>query len=380
MSASQQIRLIAGCMTGTSLDGLDAALVEVTGEGLGVRAHLVGVVSRDLDELYGVLKPMVEGEPRTSLDYLLAARQLGELHADAVEDLCRQHLPAGVSLNMVVAHGQTIWHAPGKGVSWQLFDAQPVVKRLGVPVCYNLRQADLIAGGEGAPITPISDWVMYRHPARDRLIVNLGGISNVTHLPADGTPAQVTGADIGPCNLLIDGVVRHLFPDRRIDIDGEIAQTGRINLEVHGLVQKHPAISGKTKRSIGREDFTDGWVHGLVDHLKASLSAPDIVAGAVEAVAQLVGRSPFIGTQDMILAGGGAKNPVLVQRLRAVMKDQAVMLSDELGFPVDARESAGFAVLGALCQDGVPITLPQITGATDPGVAGHWVGPGVFER
>ena len=102
-------------------------------------------------------------------------------------------------------------------------------------------------------------------------------------------------------------------------------------------------------------------------------------AGAVEAVAQLIGRTPFTGTRDVVLAGGGAKNPVLVQRLRAVMKGQAVMLSDELGFPVDARESAGFAVLGALCRDGVPITLPQITGATTPGVAGRWVFPGVYK-
>ncbi len=379
MSASQ-VRMIAGCMTGTSMDGLDAALVEVTGEGLGIKARLVGMVSHGLGELVDVLEPIAEGELRAPLDYLLAARQLGELHADAVEDLCGQHLPAETTLSMVVAHGQTIWHAPGEGVSWQLFDAQPIVRRLGVPVCYDLRQADLIAGGEGAPITPISDWVMYRHPARDRLIVNLGGISNVTHLPAEGSPGQVTGADVGPCNLLIDGVVRHLFPDRRIDIDGQIARSGRINLEMFGLVQKHPVISGKTKRSIGREDFTDSWVRELVDHLKTKLSPSDIVAGAVEAVAQLIGRARFTDIQDVVLAGGGAKNPVLVERLGALMKDRAVMLSDELGFPVDARESAGFAVLGALCQDGIPITLSQVTGAATPGVAGHWVFPGVFKR
>jgi anhydro-N-acetylmuramic acid kinase len=379
MGASQ-VRLIVGCMTGTSLDGLDAALVEVTGEGLGIQARLIGMVSRALGGLADVLEPMAEGKPRAPLDYLLAARQLGELHADAVEDLCRQHLQAGVPLCMIVAHGQTVWHAPQEGVSWQLFDPQPLVRRLGVPVCYDLRQADLIAGGEGAPITPISDWVMYRHPKRDRLIVNLGGISNVTHLPADGTPEQVTGADVGPCNLLIDGVVRQLFPDRRIDTDGQIARTGRINLEVYGLVQKHPAISGKTKRSTGREDFTDGWVRGLVDRLKDTLSPADLVAGAVEAVAQLLGRTPFTANGDVVLAGGGARNPVLVQRLRAVMKGREVILSDELGFPVDARESAGFALLGALCQDGVPITLPQITGATAPAVAGHWVFPGVYKR
>lgn len=217
--AASHVRLIAGCMTGTSLDGLDAALVQVAGEGLNIKARLLGMVSQGLNGLEGVLESMANGEPRVPLDYLLTARKLGELHADAVEALCQKHLPTDGTLDMVVAHGQTIWHAPDTpdtpdapdaGVSWQLFDPQPVVKRLSVPVCFNLRQADLIAGGQGAPITPISDWVMFRHPAQDRAVINLGGISNVTHLPADGTPDQVTGADIGPCNLLIDGVVRYL--------------------------------------------------------------------------------------------------------------------------------------------------------------------------
>ena len=374
------VRLIVGCMTGTSLDGLDACLVEVTGEGLNITARLIGMVSRELDGLDDRLKPMTDGRPHAPLDYLLAARQLGELHADAVEALCEQHLPQGETLDMVVAHGQTIWHAPGESVSWQLFDPQPVVSRMGVPVCFNLRQADLIAGGEGAPITPISDWVMFRHPTQDRAVINLGGISNVTHLPADGTPDQVTGADIGPCNLLIDGVVRRLFPDRRIDVDGQIARDGRASLETLSLLENHPAIGGQSKRSLGREDFTDRWVGSLVDQLKARLLPADIVAGAVEAVAQLIGRCGLTGTGEVILAGGGARNPVLVERIKAAMPGQNVLLSDELGVPVDAREAAGFAVLGALCQDGVSITLPKITGATSPGISGHWVFPGAVKR
>lgn len=372
--------MIVGCMTGTSLDGLDASLVEVTGEGLDIQARLVGMVSRELDGLYHLLKPMVDGEAHTPLDYLRASRQLGELHADAVEELCGQHLPAGATLDMVVAHGQTIWHAPDEGLSWQLFDPHPVARRLGVPVCFDLRQADLIAGGEGAPITPISDWVMYRHPTRERSIVNLGGISNVTHLPSDGTPDQITGADLGPCNLLIDGVVRQLFPERRFDINGEMARQGRVNLEIYTLIQNHPAINGKATRSIGREDFTESWVHGIVDQLRAVLSPMDIIAGAVEAAARVVAEAGFAGTRDVVLAGGGAKNPVLVERISAALNGHDVVLSNELGVPVDARESAGFAVLGALCQDGVSITLPMVTGANAPGVAGHWVYPGVVKR
>lgn len=370
------IRLIAGCMTGTSLDGLDASLVEVSGEGLAMRAKLVGTVNLGLDELAEVLAPMAEGRPHPPMDYLRAARRLGELHALALERLCREYLPADGRLSLIAVHGQTIWHAPEKGVSWQLLDPQPIVSRLGVPVCFDLRQADLIAGGQGAPITPISDWVMFRHPDRDRLIVNLGGISNVTHLPAGGSPKQVQGADIGPCNLLIDGVVRRLYPDRRFDTDGRIAKDGRIDLEVFGLIERHPAITGQATRSLGREDFTDSWISDLVDNLLDRLCPADIVASVVDAVARLIARSPLAKAHDVVLAGGGARNPVLVGRLQERLAGRAVMLSDELGVPVEARESAGFAVLGALSRDGVPISLPGITGADVPGVAGHWVFPG----
>lgn len=370
------IRLVAGCMTGTSLDGLDVSLVEVCGEGLTMRAKLIGTVSAGLDELADALAPMAEGRPHTPVDYMRAARRLGELHAQALEKLCREFLPADGRLSLIAAHGQTVWHAPDEGVSWQLLDPQPIVNRLGAPVCFDLRQADLIAGGQGAPITPISDWVMFRHPDRDRLIVNLGGISNVTYLPASGSPRQVQGADIGPCNLLIDGVVRRLYPDRRFDTDGKIAKDGRIDLEVFGLIERHPAITGQATRSLGREDFTDSWISDLVDKLSGRLTPADIVASAIDTVARLIARSPLARARDVVLAGGGARNPVLTGRLRELLAGQAVMLSDEIGVPVEARESAGFAVLGALSRDGVPISLPQITGASDPGVAGHWVFPG----
>ncbi len=364
-------------MTGTSLDGLDASLVEVTGRGLGMSAKLIGMVSFSLQGLADVLSPMTEGKPHTPLDYLRAARQLGELHADAVDALCRAHLPADRRLSMVVAHGQTIWHAPKSGVSWQLFDPEPVVRRLSVPVCFNLRQADLIAGGEGAPITPISDWVMFRHPDRDRVIINLGGISNVTRLAGGGSPEQILGGDLGPCNLLIDGVVRRLYPDQRFDTDGMIARQGRIDSEVLGLIERHPAFQSQAKRSLGREDFTVGWVNDLVDRLSDLLSPADIVASVVDSVARLVGKSPMVRADEAVLAGGGARNAFLVQRFADTLPVTNVLLSDALGVPIEARESAGFAVLGALCEDRVPICLPQITGSKCPGVSGHWVLPGV---
>ena len=371
-------RLIAGCMTGTSLDGLDVSLVEVIGKGLDMTARCLGHVSRALGPLATVLGSMAEGRTHEPLAYMRAARQLGELHADAVDDVCRRFMPGARRLDMVTAHGQTIWHAPEQGLSWQLFDPEPVVRRLNVPVCYDLRQADLIAGGQGAPITPISDWVMFRHPRQSRLIVNLGGVCNMAYLPAGGRPQTIQGADIGPCNLLIDGVVQRLCPDRRMDTDGRIASKGRIDSEVLDLImQDQPDTHQPHPRSLGREDYSSDWISRLLHAMPDNLSPADIVASVVDAVARMIGRSAFAGlTDQVVLAGGGAKHPVLVDRVRRAMPDHQVMLSDDLGIPVSTRESAGFAVLGALCQDRIPISLPQVTGSQAPGVAGRWVLPG----
>ncbi|MCX5662411.1 MAG: anhydro-N-acetylmuramic acid kinase [Planctomycetota bacterium] len=380
-------RLVVGCMTGTSLDGLDAALVAITGNGLDLRATLVGSLSTGLGDLRQVLRQMASGAALGPLAYLLAARKLGELHADAVEALCRRE--GARTIDLVVAHGQTIWHAPNNretaaGVSWQLFDPWPIVRRLRVPVVYDLRQADLIAGGQGAPITPLADWILFRSPQRARFVVNLGGICNVTHLPAGGSPSSVGGGDIGPCNLLIDGVVRLLHPDKRFDEDGQLAAVGTPNPRLAEIVRRtSPFFARPWPRSTGREDFTDVWVASVVEEGRGTIAADDLVASAVDAVAALIAGAAkeaggASGSIELILAGGGARNPVLVARIVHHAKLAglaAVRLSDDLGVPVEAREAMEFAVLGALSQDNVPITLPQITGATNPSRAGTWAFP-----
>lgn len=393
-------RLVVGCMTGTSLDGLDAALIAVTGHGLDLYASLVGTASFDLGELHpGLrhdLRRMASGEALTPLAFLLAARRLGELHAHAVESLCRRE--GATTIDLVVAHGQTIWHAPNDraatadaGVSWQLFDPWPVVRRLRVPVLYDLRQADLIAGGQGAPITPLADCVLFRSTRCARFVINLGGICNVTHLPIAATPEQVRGGDIGPCNLLIDGVVRLLHPDQRFDTDGKLASAGRPDPRFAQIVRRtSPFFARPWPRSTGREDFTDAWVKQVVTEARATIAERDLVASAVDAVAAIIADAAGeaqreagaggagAGAMELILAGGGARNPVLAARIAhhaSRVGLAAVRTSDELGVPVEAREAMEFAVLGALSQDGVAITLPGITGAKEPGRAGVWALP-----
>ena len=400
---TQLTRLIVGCMTGTSLDGLDAALVSIQGTGMGIRATYVGMISAPLGALADELRHFAQGKAAEPVRFMRAARKLGELHADAIARLCAGHavakqLDGKYPLTLVVAHGQTIWHAPPArgshgisdcGLSWQLMDPWPIVRAIGVPVVYDLRQADLIAGGQGAPITPASDWIMYRHPTRTRLIVNLGGICNVTVLRHGDTFLDTRGGDIGPCNLLLDGLVHRIDPKLPYDADGKLARKGIIVPAISEIARREsPFFSRPVPRTTGREDFDAAWLDRVVAGAIAlrhpdgnTLSPEDVLASGVDAVARNIAeyaRTRAPGAQ-VVLAGGGSRNGFLVERISrhcSFNPMSQVVLSDALGVPIAAREAMGFAVLGALSQDRVPITLPGVTGANGPGVAGAWAGVG----
>jgi len=371
-------------MTGTSLDGLDAAMVEIEGTGLDMKAHFRGLISKPLAGLAQDLRHLAEGNAAPPIDYMRAARRLGELHAEAVEELIATHKPP--QTDFIVAHGQTIWHAPRDAVgrlSWQLFDPWPIVRRSGVPVCYDLRQADLIAGGEGAPITPIADYILYDLGNNLREVVNLGGVCNVTATDEERCKERWGGNDLCPCNILIDGVVQRLYPDMQYDIHGRIAASGKVADGVFVEVSQFlDALRQARKDSLGREDVTTDWLDGLVTRHRQHTPGADIVVSVLDAVAQSIGV--FLNRceppeEEIILAGGGARNPVLVDRIRhhsgADEYPLTFRLSDELGIPCEAREAICFAVLGALSQDGVPITQQSIDHVARPGRAGAWVYP-----
>ncbi len=421
-----RVRHVVGCMTGTSLDGLDCALTRITGTGLDMTAKFLGLISRPFDDAFrATLRHLAEGNPAPPIEYMRAARTLGVLHADAVEALLREHgevlspgrgvlaadAPRGrgglneppqapfPGVDFVVAHGQTIWHAPQDTLSWQLFDPWPLVRHLGVPVCYDLRQADLIAGGQGAPITPIADWVMYREQANT--VINLGGIANVTMWSSDG---WIEAGDLWPCNIVLDGLTRTLHPGHHFDRGGAFARAGvdpDIGIDSAVVEMMRSCVEdrlGNNWRSMGREPFSQSWFKEvLADFRNTALSVyPEdmLIAGAAYAIADSViglylphaQQEPDIrysSPRRIVLAGGGVRNDFLMECLREytahwagdVFQIESVTLSDDLGIPCEAREAMGFAVLGALSQDGVPITLPRVTGATNPGVAGCWVYP-----
>lgn len=373
---SKSPRIVAGCMTGTSLDGLDVALVRIDGHGLEMKPTLIGhhAVSMPGD-LRDTLMHLASGGAAEPIVYLRAARQLGLFHAEGLAELFSQH--PGDKPDFITAHGQTIWHAPRDSadlgpMSWQLLDPWPIVQRHGAPVCYDLRQADLIAGGEGAPLTPIADGVMYREHAD--LVINLGGVCNYTFLPAE--PAgivSIEGGDACHCNLLLDGLAQRLL-HQPYDADGQAAASGIFDESLYRDIADRFPVGGGT---LGREGIGPALDRLVADHHQRT--AQDFLLNAVAFVGQSIGEVfESYGATRLVFAGGGARNRALIQYTRDIIEPdsfcEGVYRSDDLGIPCEAREAMGWAVLGALSQDGVAVSLPQVTGATDPGVAGVWAG------
>ena len=351
-------RIVVGCMTGTSLDGIDGALVRVRGEGLGLRAEVVRHVSGPLGGVGAGLRRLADGEPMSADEIAGLALGLGAAHVPVIRGVLD-----GERADLIAVHGQTVFHRPP--VSWQLIQPAPIAAAFGCAVVSDLRASDLAAGGEGAPITPLADLVLFGSDAESRAIVNLGGFCNVTLLPAGGGIDDVGAADVCACNHVLDGLARRRLGEP-FDRDGAVAMAGRPD---DRLVSELCALLGAQsglKRSLGTGDEVREWIE------TASGEGADVLASACAAVARTI--ADRVGAAErVVLAGGGVKNAALAAALRSACTGEVVP-SDELGVPAAAREAAAMAVLGALADDGVPITLPGVTGRDRNCLtAGSWI-------
>ncbi|MFO0828901.1 MAG: anhydro-N-acetylmuramic acid kinase [Phycisphaerales bacterium] len=360
-------RNVIGVMTGTSIDGLDAALVSIEGHGLAMRVALVERIAAPFPAaLASRLRAAAEQTPMTAGDFARLARDFGDFHADALASLA-----AGRAVELVAAHGQTVFHAPP--VSWQLLNAVPIVAALGCAVVSDLRQADLIAHGQGAPITPLADWVMFR-AAHDRAVINLGGFCNATVLPGGAGHERVSGADICACNQVLDAVARAAL-GRPFDADGAAAASGRADATAVDSLRSVLSAQSASRRSLGTGDEAALWVREFA----ARLTPNDLAASAALAVGTTIGdalRAAGVRPAgEALLAGGGARHRALGAAIAESLGARVHPL-DAVGVPVDAREAAQMAVLGALAQDGVPISLPAVTGRGESTVRdGAWLFP-----
>jgi len=343
------------------MDALDAAAVAIKGRGLSMRARLIAADTEPLGELRDPMRALAAGAAFDASAVARVAQALGELHAA----VCRRVAREAGRCDLVCAHGQTIHHA--EGVTWQLFDPWPLAAALERPVCFDLRRADVAMGGQGAPITPLADWILFRDETESRAVVNLGGYCNCTLLDAGAEHDAARGRDICACNHVLDAAARRALGEP-FDDAGTRAGAGEPDDEATTALIDLLAAQAKAGRSLGTGDETVGWV----DDWRERLSPENLLASACSGVARVVAEA-VQGVDRVLLAGGGAKNATLARMIGQACPSP-IDLTDAHGAPAQVREAMCMAVLGALCADGESITLPQATGRRSGSLlAGAWV-------
>jgi anhydro-N-acetylmuramic acid kinase len=316
--------------------------------------------------------------------------RLGEVYADAVENAQNS---LGVKVELVGCHGQTVYHQGaaqkylGKATraTWQMGEAAVIAERLRVGVVSDFRPADVSAGGQGAPLVPMLDYCMFRSSEVSRVLQNVGGIGNLTAIPADSNAEKVMAFDTGPGNMVIDGCMRRLY-GREFDEGGAVAQTGQVLQEVVDRILKEAYFSAPPPKSCGREQFGEAFVSRFIamcrtvteDHDEDVVATATAltVASIVDAYRRFV--SPHLNSAapsspaEFVVAGGGAKNDALMQMLRSGLEPMKVKvrMMEELGVPAQAKEAVAFALLAWLSWHGMPGNIPAATGAKRPIVLG----------
>lgn len=355
-------RFVVGTMTGTSIDGdIDVALVSVHGRGLAMQAPLVLGRSFPLGPIADDLRRVAAQAPMNAAELARVAHAFGESHALAIAALCRE---AGVQPDLAVLHGQTVFHAPP--LSWQLIDPWPVAVLLGCAVRYDLRGANIASGGQGAPITPLADFILFADAAKPKTILNLGGFANATLLPPrEAGPERIRGLDLCACNHVLDRVA-HTRLGRAFDEDGRAAAKGTPDLDIAREIAERlgadAAAQALRPRSLGTGDEAASLVERTAD-LEPSAACATVVEGlALALAARLIGAGHGIGG-TIVVAGGSARHRLLRERLAEHASSKVETSDEHTGLPVAMREAAGMAVLGAMAEDGIPFSLPQVTGA-----------------
>ncbi|MDW8124681.1 MAG: anhydro-N-acetylmuramic acid kinase [Geminicoccaceae bacterium] len=359
-------RIVAGLMTGTSMDGLDIVILRVP-RGTPSRFELLASAHEPMPaDLRSALAPqgaMSLGEA-ARLD-----RRLGEWFAHALARLVERsgHLP-----DLVGSHGQTVFHEHGT-ITVQLGEPAFIAARLGCPVVSDFRRNDIAEGGCGAPLVPVVDRWLFERPREGVLALNLGGIANLTAIPpAERPDLPLLGFDCGPANMIVDELARRFSAGAlTCDRDGRLAARGRPRADLLAELLAHPALAADPPLSLGREQFGAPFVDALVARAAPRTERDwcDLLATAVEFAAGCVARAiarrilPEYRCRCCVASGGGVRNPELLRRLRAAIAPLPVIASDEFGIPAELKEAIAFALLAAARIDGIPGGVPSVTGA-----------------
>lgn len=373
---------VAGLMSGTSLDGIDVAIVEIRGRGWTKRVrtlafHTVPYPEKVRQAILGVSNAPAHTATISRLNFLL-----GELYAEALIETARRARIRLDSIGLIGSHGQTIFHE-GTPVSFlgrriastlQIGEAAVLAERTGIPVVADFRPRDIAAGGRGAPLVPYVDYLLFRHRRRGRVLLNIGGIANITAIPPSAPPEQVIAFDTGPGNMVVDALARHHTRGRwKFDRDGRLAARGRVNRDLLDQLLGDDYFRQPPPKSAGREQYGREFVERL---LATGLPLPDLIATATAFTAAAVALGierfvrPRMPVHELIVSGGGVHNPRMMAQLAAFLPGVSVATSGDYGVDADAKEAIAFAVLAYETWGRRPANLPSATGARRPVVLG----------
>lgn len=376
--------IVAGVMSGTSADGIDVSLVRISATPDPRKPRLKLLGHESLPYPAKVRQAVLAAMDSSSIATSELARlhwRLGELYGDAVRAAQDRF---GVRVALAGVHGQTIFHqgAPAKYLgqplrcTWQIGESSATAERIGLPVVSDFRTSDMAAGGQGAPLVPMLDRVLFAHPRRNRILQNLGGIANMTAIPAGSS--DLLAFDSGPANVVIDSCMQRLF-GRRYDRNGAVAARGRILQPVVDAALQLPYFAAPAPKSCGREEFgqayTDRFLTACREHstidadtisTATALSAQSILHAYRTLVWPFLGqRAPLADATEYIVAGGGTRNSTLMAQLKRGFEPFGISVrtSDTLNMPAQAKESVAFALLAWLRWHGLPGNVPAATGA-----------------
>ncbi|MGN6485636.1 MAG: anhydro-N-acetylmuramic acid kinase [Thermomicrobiales bacterium] len=384
--------LCVGLMAGTSLDGIDAALVRIDGHARDAQLDLLAFATTPYPEAVRAELLALYDDQTDALARLSSLNvAIGELFADATLAICAEGGVDPAALEVIGSHGQTVWHQPlpdpanplSRTSTIQIGEAAVIAARTGAPVMADFRVGDIAVGGQGAPLAPYFDWAIFSDPARNRAVQNIGGIGNITWLPAGGDGSDVIAFDTGPGNMLIDGVVSRLTHGMlTYDRDGVLAGTGTPIPGMLGHLLEDAYLRQPPPKTTGREYYGAAMVSRLladVDLSPGALLGNDVDAATRQRACDLVATvTAFTAASiadacrrwlpaipdDLLVNGGGCRNPVLMRMLAEALSGTTVRATDAVGIDGDAKEAMLFALLAHDAVAGLPTNIPRATGAT----------------
>ena len=358
---------VAGLISGTSVDGIDVAIVDIQGRRIETVAH--GAIPYPASLRTRILA--ASNAPTHTAEISRLNFEIGERFAQALIRACRKIRIPLESVELIGSHGQTIYHEHRKN-TLQIGEGAVIAERTGIPVVSDFRTADIAAGGAGAPLVPFLDYRVFRHPRRGRIALNLGGIANVTIIPPGARPDEVLAFDTGPANMVIDALVQRLTNGRRLyDRSGAIAATGRIGRALLSKLLRNPYFRKMPPKSAGREQYGAEFVEELI---ATNLPLPDLIATATaftaSTVAMAVNRYTATDPWDLIASGGGVHNDTLMSQLTALLPQVTIALTSDFGIDVDAKEAIAFALMAYETYHRRPSNVPSATGALHSSILG----------